>query len=200
MLDHGAIHIWRIALDKAPPYLALPPEETAWIEAAIDPIIRRRRTAGRSALRAVIGSYLGRDPAALRFRREPGAKPRLAGGELAFNLSHADETMLLAVTEGREVGIDIDRLDRLDDDWRGVARVSFSAEEQGALSSGAETMRLWVRKEAYTKALGTGFAQGFAGLTVGPDWTVIDLPMEAPMAAALAFAGRDAAISYRDFS
>ncbi len=215
-LPDDAIHVWTVPLVKACAAVDLPPDETAWTEAAVDPETRRRRAAARTALRVLLGSYLDRAPASLTFRREAGGKPRLAGNELSFNLSHADEVMLVALAARREVGIDIDRLDRLGADWQGVARLSFSAEEQSALFSlpqtgrSREAMRLWVRKEAYTKALGGGFAHGFSTLAVGitarpaasrisPGWSLIDLPVAAPMAASLAYAGDYASLSYRDF-
>lgn len=224
-LGDKAIHIWTVALDKAAPPVDLPPDEAAWIDAAVDQRTRRRRHIARAALRTLIGHYLDRDPAGLRFRRGDHGKPRLAGHELAFNLSHSDDLMLVALAAHREIGIDIDRLDRLGDDWRGVARLSLSVAEHAALSSfppaerGREAMRLWIRKEAYTKARGGGYAHGFPAVTVGlaarvsasgvrddadpangAGWSLVDLPVAPPIAAALAYAGDDASISYAIFS
>ncbi len=223
MLAPDVIHVWTASLDGVPPPVVLPSDEIARIEAG-DPRLWRRRHIVRAVVRTLIGRYLDRDPAGLRFLSGEDGKPRLAGDELAFNLSHSDDLMLVAIAAGRAVGIDVDRLDRLGDDWRGVSRVACAAEEEAALSTlppgerGQAVMRLWIRKEAYTKARGNGFARGFSAVTVGlaarktasgvhdktdqggrGGWSLVDLPMAWPMAAALAFAGGPASIVHRRY-
>jgi 4'-phosphopantetheinyl transferase len=223
MFAPHVIHVWTVPLDGVPPPVALPPGEIARIDAG-HPRMRRHRRFVRAVVRTLIGQYLDRDPAALRFLSGDGGKPRLVGDELAFNLSHSDDLMLIAIATGRAVGIDVDRLDRLGDDWRGVSRVACATEEEAALSTlppgerGPAVMRLWIRKEAYTKARGSGFAHGFPAVTVGfaargaasrvrdrtdqvggGRWSLVDLPIAWPMAAALAFAGGHASITHRRY-
>jgi 4'-phosphopantetheinyl transferase len=203
--------------------MALPADDQAWVDASVDAIVARRRRSGRTALRQLLGSYLDRAPATLVFERNAHGKPRLAGDGPAFNLSHSDDLMLFAVAEQGELGVDVDRLDRLAGDWRGVARVALSPDEQAALAGLAEadraaaTMRVWIRKEAYTKGLGTGFARRFETVAVGfddrpvparvddravhrADWLVGDLPAPAPWAAAIACRDGGARITYWQYS
>jgi 4'-phosphopantetheinyl transferase len=223
MLAPDVIHVWTVPLDGVPPPVVLPVGELARIEAG-DPSLWRRRHFVRAVMRMLIGQYLDRDPAALCFLSDDGGKPRLAGNELAFNLSHSDDLMLIAIAIGRAVGVDVDRLDRLGDDWRGVSRSACAVEEEDALATlppgerSQAAMRLWIRKEAYTKARGGGFAHRFPGVTVGlatrqtassvddknddvrgAEWSLVDLPMAWPMAAALAFAGGHASITHRRY-
>jgi len=223
MFAPDVIHVWTVPLDDAPPTVRLPPGEIARIEAG-NPRLWRRRHAVRAVLRTLIGRYLDRDPAALRFFSDNGGKPRLVGDELAFNLSHSDDLLLVTIATAREVGIDVDRLDRLGDHWQGVSRMICAAGEEEALAMlppderGQAVMRLWIRKEAYTKARGSGFAHGFPAVTVGlaaqgeasrvhdrvdrgggAGWSLVDLPTAWPMAATLAFAGGHASIAHRRY-
>jgi 4'-phosphopantetheinyl transferase len=127
---------------------------------------------GRSLLRAVLSSYLGRapqdlrlDPRCVRCGQQHG-KPRLVDPacDLAFNLSHTNGLIALAVCRGGEVGIDVE--------WRGraptmpeLAPSLLSAEELRALEELLPTRRqevllgCWVRKEALLKATGEGLSR-----------------------------------------
>jgi 4'-phosphopantetheinyl transferase len=96
----------------------------------------------------------------LRFDVAPRGKPRLAGRELAFNLSHSRGTALVAVTAAREVGVDVEAV--RERDLLGLARTYFAPAEQAVLASlagperAAAFYRCWTRKEAYLKACGMG--------------------------------------------
>ena len=77
-----------------------------------------------------------------------------------FNLSHAGERVMAVVDDG-PVGCDVERIAPFDE---AVARECLTDEELNrvrCLSSGFERdrafIRLWVRKEAYVKAVGGGF-------------------------------------------
>ena len=96
----------------------------------------------RGALRALLGRYLDRDPRELRLALGAHGKPALRdGGDLRFNLSHSSELMLVAVTAGREIGVDLE-----------CARERYTA----------AFMRAWTMREAAVKCLGTGL--GSVGL------------------------------------
>ncbi len=96
----------------------------------------------RGILRALLGRYVDRDPRELRFELGPHGKPALRKGTgsalgLRFNLSHSGELMLVAVTAGRDVGVDVE-----------CARERHTA----------EFLRAWTMREATVKCLGTGLA------------------------------------------
>ena len=81
--------------------------------------------------------------------------------QLNFNLSHSRGFMLLAVTRGREVGVDIELIDR-EFATAEVAERFFSQREIFSLRSQPNPLQTeaffncWTRKEAYIKARGEG--------------------------------------------
>ncbi|WP_405774603.1 4'-phosphopantetheinyl transferase family protein [Streptomyces sp. NBC_00859] len=160
-----------------------------------------------SALRSLIGAYLGRDPAALRFRREncPGCggkhgRPALAGeaGSLHFSLSHSADLALIAFAL-TPVGTDIEAVPGAE--TTSEASTALHPDEQRELSHLPDRerpfafARCWTRKEAYVKGTGEGVAgPGFAATIVGsgerplplPGWTLIDVRVPKGFAAACA--------------
>jgi 4'-phosphopantetheinyl transferase len=154
---------------------------------------RHRFRVTRALARRVLGGYLGIDPRACAFTTNPHGRPALATGAgesaaapLAFNLSHTRDLIVLAVTRGREIGVDVERL-------RGARRTvdlaaRFFADfesERVAGASGAERddlfYQFWTLKESYIKARGLGLAIplgkfGFRPSPEGPVlWTHPDL-------------------------
>lgn len=133
---------------------------------------RRRFVAARGALRRILGGYLGMPPAELHFTYGPHGKPALpAHPELSFNLSHSEDLALLAVTCGPPVGVDVERLRRLDN-LEGLARRVLSGRERRRLAAlppeqrQAAFHRAWTRKEAYLKARGEGIFRGLERVEV----------------------------------
>ena len=128
---------------------------------------RARYIIARGTLRTILGRYLDVAPPDLRFVYGPHGKPALAPAHgddtLAFNLSHADDTALYAVTRGQRVGIDLERVDP-DVAASTVAEHTFSPREVAALRAlppheqRDAFFRCWTRKEAYVKALGAGLS------------------------------------------
>src|SRR5688572_20859640 len=97
---------------------------------------------------------------------------------LRFNLSHAGERALIAVSLGREVGVDIEEvrpIESLTLADRFFAPAEFRAIE--ALSPAARTdafFRCWTRKEAFIKAHGAGLSAPLDSFEV--DLTTADTP------------------------
>jgi 4'-phosphopantetheinyl transferase len=129
---------------------------------------------GRGWLRVLLGEYLSAPPASARLAATPLGKPYLAGEPptgLRFNVAHSDDLALVAVTRGREVGVDVER-ERADVEWRDLARRFFAPEEVAALNALPERerrsafYRCWTRKEAYIKALGLGMQVPLDGFAV----------------------------------
>ncbi len=143
----------------------LSPDEVARANRFYAPRDRERFVAARGSLRVILGEYLNIKPEQVRFAYTPERKPTLADEKtLRFNLSHSDVLALIAVTQEREVGIDVERL-RTDFDPDALAKRFFAPMEYAALLRVPPLERhraflaLWVCKEAYLKACGTGLRQ-----------------------------------------
>jgi phosphopantetheinyl transferase len=177
---------------------------------------RDRFIVARARLRAILGAELSLPPESIRFRYEADGKPALdatsaaEGGacDLAFNLSHTADVVMVAVGRGCRIGADIEQV--LDDfDIRSLAPYCLAASEIAALEAlpAHERRRAffqcWVRKEAYLKGCGTGVAGSLDDIAIEPragtdglsrvrdpgrgaTWQVHDLPAPLGFTAALA--------------
>ncbi|MDG4552190.1 MAG: 4'-phosphopantetheinyl transferase superfamily protein [Candidatus Contendobacter sp.] len=211
------VHLWLATLDRPPlplPALAatLTVDERERAARFRFSEHRDRFIAGRGLLRELLGRYLDRSAAALRI--EPGAhgKPALAGAdigaELHFNLSHSSDRVLYAVAH-REVGVDLERLDRSVNHAAIIERVCAPREWAAFRALPAERLQsaffaCWTRKEAIAKALGGGLASGLRTFEVccrpdvdpdkrasvrdgqGREWSVLNLEPESGWIGALA--------------
>jgi 4'-phosphopantetheinyl transferase len=176
-LPEGEVHLWFAYPDEW--------EERALIESAraiLDageiarsepyhfPAHRQLFLLSRLLLRTTLSRYADVPPGAWRFVTNEHGKPRVAreAGRPApsFNIAHTAGVAVAAVTSGREVGVDVESRSRHVQAERVTARF-FASEEAAELGklSYAEIRRrfflTWTLKEAYTKALGRGFAQPF---------------------------------------
>ncbi len=130
---------------------------------------RREFIIGRGLTRSVLGRLLRKDPAELPFGYGPHGKPFLVQpsgpNAVELNLSHSHHWLLLAVTLGRAIGIDIEK-QRPEVNIEQLAQRFFSAAEAEALSQLAPGLRraaffrCWSRKEAVIKAVGRGVSLG----------------------------------------
>ncbi|WP_216901954.1 4'-phosphopantetheinyl transferase superfamily protein [Synechococcus sp. CCY 9618] len=132
---------------------------------------RERFLLGRGLLRLMLGSWLGREPAAVAIGNGPYGKPELMTrsssgpeGEAPpprFNVSHSGDLILLGFHPSREVGVDVERL-RPVPEWEGIARRCLAAAEREAIRAlperdrGDAFLAAWCRLEAQLKARGLG--------------------------------------------
>jgi 4'-phosphopantetheinyl transferase len=126
--------------------------------------LAERYVVTRSLVRIVLADRLGVAPGELRVSRTDTGKPVVSGG-VHFNVSHSGDLILLALSDARAVGIDVERrrtverVPSLRNRWltdperdqmdRLIAR--------GASASDA-FLRIWSVKEARLKALGVGIS------------------------------------------
>jgi 4'-phosphopantetheinyl transferase len=121
----------------------------------------------RGSLRTILGAYLRKDPVQLSFTYSRYGKPGLADEDDAnavnFNLSHANELALIAVTRERGIGVDIEFI-RPEFATEEIAERFFSKNEVAALralpreAQSEAFFNCWTRKEAYIKAMGEGMS------------------------------------------
>jgi 4'-phosphopantetheinyl transferase len=172
VLNEDEVHVWRVSLDretsKLPDLLRiLSEDERAKAARICFGEIRERFVVGRAVLRGILGRYLHRDPARLQFVYGPHGKPAVAsecdGAGIRFNMSDSHGLAICAVTRGRQVGIDLERM-RSEVPCEKLAKRYFAEAEVNALLALPANQRQegffngWTRKEAYLKAIGKGLS------------------------------------------
>jgi 4'-phosphopantetheinyl transferase len=127
----------------------------------------------------LLGRYLDLPPSVVPIAIDPNGKPRVADGDLRFNLAHSGDVTLVAVTRGCEIGVDVELL-RSIDYAREIAARSFHPAELAAIRAASAAqlpalfMRLWTRKEAVLKAVGAGLGYPLDAFDVrGDDWVTL---------------------------
>ncbi|MGA9526806.1 MAG: 4'-phosphopantetheinyl transferase superfamily protein [Terriglobales bacterium] len=157
----------------------------------------------RAALRGLLARYLDIAPADIRFSYNASGKPEVAPdqnpGRLRFNVSHSENTALIAVGPVDDLGVDIEKV-RVEVNTADLAERFFSARERKALRELPQPLRLlafyacWTRKEAFLKAMGDGLGFPLSDFSVsvhpdveprveeiqgdaeaGREWSLIDL-------------------------
>jgi 4'-phosphopantetheinyl transferase len=164
------VHVWRIALEVGNPILTrlreiLADDERRRADRFHFEKDRRHFTAARGAMRILLAGYLAHRPEEVRFAYSNYGKPRLADeSKLRFNLTHSHGLALLAVTRGREIGVDVERLREMEREGEPLAERFFSPREAAVLRSLPTRLRreaffrCWTSKEAYIKAHGMGLS------------------------------------------
>ncbi len=200
----------------------LSPEEISRANRLIRPEDGLRFIVGRAKLRQLLGSYLSITAQSLELSSLAHGKPVLAEPRLSFNLSHSGDLALLAIAHCAPLGVDLELL-RPELDWLPLARRYFSASEQGALQALAPIQQrngfftVWTRKEAWLKAIGSGFHLPFdtfdvsvppaaaallrhQGNPTAPlDWCLEDIPIAANYRATLAYPAPQRKVLLLDF-
>jgi 4'-phosphopantetheinyl transferase len=113
-------------------------------------------------------------PEAVTFQYNSAGKPELwpRDSGLSFNLSHSAGLAAYAFATASEVGIDVEQV-RPIPDLESIAAQHFSAPECSELfaadpASRCEIFyRIWTRKEAYVKAIGSGLSIPLRSLDLG---------------------------------
>lgn len=160
---------------------------------------RRRFVAAHAILRNILARYLACTPDEVRYSYGPRRKPALEGrGGLEFNMSHSGDLALYAVSGGRAVGVDVERV-RPDVARELTAARFFTPCETDAILALPERERahafftVWTRKEACLKTTGEGLSAPLDAFAVWPEphppWHVVDLDVGPDYAAAVSARG-----------
>ncbi|MEY4768594.1 MAG: hypothetical protein RL637_1233 [Pseudomonadota bacterium] len=151
-------------------------EEQSIIEKYRQPLLKQRQLAVRIWLRKILAKQLMYSAKQLRFAKTDEGKPYLIDfPEIAFNLSHSDHIMLLAISDIGEVGIDIEFPKLAPRNFAAIVNKCFSISEQFYWQNLAESekiaefYRFWTAKEAFVKAVGRGLALGLENCIIAID-------------------------------
>ena len=117
---------------------------------------------GRGVLRLLLAERLGVPPGQVTFAYSANGKPSVPG--LEFNVAHSGEVILIA-THRCPIGIDVECVDRVID-VAGMGPICFTPRERALATDRDGFLRLWTRKEAWLKAVGTGLSFPLRGIDV----------------------------------
>jgi len=129
---------------------------------------RRRYLVTRALVRTVLSRYVAIDPKEWIFSENAWGRPEIANSEatgesLSFNLSHTHSLIVLGVTRGRALGVDVENV-RAREVSIGIADRYFAPPEVAALNAVPRDQQqdrffeYWTFKESYIKARGMGLS------------------------------------------
>jgi 4'-phosphopantetheinyl transferase len=176
VLKEKQVHLWRFRLDLSPTETVklkhlLSDDERGRADKLINPLKSNYFMVARGRIRQILAIYLDLLPHHIRFAYGEHGKPELKKHieyTLTFNLSHTGPWGLLAVTQGTAIGVDIETIDPKSD-YDKMAVGFFSTPELETLEQCSTNRRrrlfyrIWTRKEAELKRVGTGFTNPQAG-------------------------------------
>lgn len=184
-LDNNQVQVWTINLEAKNMEIRryeslLTDAEIARANRFLTIECRQRYIIARAYLRKILSAYTDHHASSQDFRYGPSGKPYLCNNsDLNFNLSYSQNTAMIAVSRQREVGVDIQTIAQVTDP-ESVAHLMFSPAETSYLLSLNVTERqqaftkIWACKEAYIKALGTGFSRLTHKFTALPQLRELD--------------------------
>jgi len=178
-------------------------------------------------MRSILSHYLNCAAAKIDYQYNQYGKPYLPAAnpetyKLYFNLAHSHDYALFALNRSAEVGVDLefDSKNRQRDIMRLAKRFYHPDEYRGLESLEPEQRseafyRIWTRKEAFTKAIGSGIQFSFRQFEVSigetPEllWidnhkfdapvSLINIPIEKPYTACLAVLSASYQVDYIDW-
>lgn len=133
----------------------------------------RRFIVARASVRSILGAYTQSRPEDLRFSYSAQGKPSLHPpvGDVRFNVSHSRDLALLAIAQGRDLGVDVEWKNQ-DIEVEKLAERFFSIQEHQSLLGQAPEKRIaaffrgWTCKEAFLKAQGMGLSRSLSSFDV----------------------------------
>lgn len=128
-------------------------------------VAQRDAIVTRAFIRCILSHYQEIPPKAWSFGKGFNGKPFIANDniDIEFNLSHATNLIVCAVTRKHPIGIDVEYIRRKSDTYKLAPRY-FSPQEVKTLEAlpyaqqAIDFYHYWTLKEAYIKACGDGLA------------------------------------------
>src|SRR5215469_4058937 len=177
----GQVHLWWATLECSDAETSqwatlLDAQELDRARAFQFEVHRSQFLAAHGKLRTLLGWYLGQHPSNVSFSISPRGKPSVPSAGIAFNLSHSGDRMLVAISAGQELGVDLERMRSIgsSSESESLAREIMHVNELEHWLSlppehrQAEFFRIWTAKEAVLKSTGQGIAGGLTHFALPP--------------------------------
>lgn len=185
--------------------------------------LHKRYVEVHGRLRNVLAKTLNQPPENIRIKKAEHGKPYLADyPELAFNLSHSADRLMIGVGWNCQLGVDIEFCKQRIN-LSGLVGKCFAEEEAAYWAKLPETQknrefyRFWTRKEAFVKATGHGIALGLNHCVINPEnptefirvpdlcgeasaWHVLDIDLGEGICSALVADKEFASVRLMDFA
>jgi 4'-phosphopantetheinyl transferase len=167
----GQVQVWAFHtqdVSQAVPLLSglLSEDERRQVDRYRTAADRLRAVVSRGMLRLLLGWWLGADAPGLSIGRTAAGRPFVHNMDdtLDFNVAHSGDWVLIALSSGGRVGVDVEFV-RPVPELDAIVERHFAGAESEALRRLPRQYRteaffaLWTRKEACLKAEGTGLQQ-----------------------------------------
>ncbi|MEY3288945.1 MAG: hypothetical protein RLZZ419_1187 [Pseudomonadota bacterium] len=138
-------------------------------------LLQQRYVVIHGRLRQLLGQLLNQAPEKISIKKSEYGKPYLVDyPELAFNISHTADKVVIALGWNCHLGIDIE-ICKPRINVSGLVNKCFAKEEIAywtllpEVQKTQEFYRFWTRKEAFVKATGQGIISGLNNCVVNPE-------------------------------
>ena len=186
-------------------------------------LLHKRYVEVHGRLRNTLAQMLKQPPEKISIKKAGHGKPYLADHpELAFNISHSVDRLMIAIGRNSQLGVDIE-ICKERFNLSGLVDKCFAEEEASYWTKLPETQknqafyRFWTRKEAFVKATGHGIALGLNECVINPEnpteflripdlcgqasaWHLQDIDLEKGICGALVADKKFTCIRIMDFS
>ena len=178
LLEPNHIHIWSTTLSIDPVQekhllSLLSPDEQVRIHRIRLSAAKQRAIASRGLLRTILSYYLNVAPELIQLGAGEHNKPYLiqpTHANVKFNLAHSNDEVVYAITLNADIGVDIEKMKTAFNP--AIAERYFSPQENTELTElslneqSHAFYRIWARKEAMVKAIGSGLSLPLSSFTV----------------------------------
>jgi 4'-phosphopantetheinyl transferase len=157
---------------------------------------RRRFLLGAALLRLLVAELTGSPPAAVSIDRSCGrcglahGRPRVVDSTLYVSVSHSADVVVVAAAQRGRIGVDVEQVEPV---MAGRIPPLLLAPGE-TVSTAADIVQLWTRKEAVVKATGDGMRVPLEQVVLAADGELTGYPGQLPTARVVDF---DAVPGYR---
>lgn len=165
-LSEADVHLWQGSISQIVSLVnpaQLSEAEIAKAAKLKNPQMQTQFLAAHWMTRLVLSKYLQTVPTEIGIFQSATGKPDIDGTRIKFNRSHSGDRIVLAITLGTPVGVDIEAIANRSQ-MAGIVKRWFEPQEQEEFSRSPNSQRQaffysrWTEKEAVLKAWGLGLS------------------------------------------